>query len=171
MVEDLIHIKKRLVEEGDKTIAFFNSLSDLDWDQSVYTSGSGWRVRQLLAHFVSAERAYQQAIQDVLHGGRGVPENLDIDRFNEQETYLLNLKRVPDLIEDLRQSREETIRIIQNLDQSDLSRSANHPWFGEKEVGWLLKLLYRHQSMHLSDVRKALETRAPLPHVDRFRNV
>lgn len=171
MVEDLIHIKKRLAEEGEKTIAFFDSLSDLDWDQPVYTTGSGWRVRQLLAHFVSAERAYKQAIQDVLHGGRGVPEGLDIDRFNEQETYPLSLKPVPDLIEDLRQSRAETIRIIQDLDQSDLSRSANHPWFGEKEVGWLLKLLYRHQSMHLSDVRKALETRAPLPHVDRFRDV
>ena len=171
MVEDLIHIKKRLVDEGGKTIAFFDSLSDLDWDQPVYTTGSGWRVRQLLAHFVSTERAYQQAIQDVLHGGRGVPEDLDIDRFNEQETYLLSLKRVPDLIEDLRQSRTETIRIIQDLDQSDLSRSVNHPWFGEKEVGWLLKLLYRHQSMHLSDVRKALEIRAPLPHVDRFRDV
>ena len=171
MVEDLKHIKKRLAEEGDKTIAFFDSLSDLDWDQQVYTTGSGWRVRQLLAHFISAERAYQQAIQDVLHGGKGVPEDLDIDRFNEQETYPLSLKRVPDLIEDLRQSRAETIGIIQDLDQSDLSRSANHPWFGEKEVGWLLKLLYRHQSMHLSDVRKALKTLAPLSHVDRFRDI
>ncbi len=28
MVEDLVHIKKRLVEEGDKTIAFFDSLSE-----------------------------------------------------------------------------------------------------------------------------------------------
>jgi hypothetical protein len=171
MVEDLVHIKKRLVEEGNKTIAFFDSLSDLDWDQPVYTTGLSWRVRQLLAHFVSAERAYQQAIQDVLHGGKGVPEDLDIDRFNEQETYLLSLKREPDLIEDLRQSRADTIRIIQDLDQSDLSRSAYHPWFGEKEIGWLLKLLYRHQSMHLSDMRKALETRAPLPHIDRFRDV
>jgi hypothetical protein len=171
VVEDLIHIKKRLVEEGDKTIAFFISLSELDWDQPVYTTGSGWRVRQLLAHFISVEQAYQQAIQDVLHGGKGVSEGLDIDRFNEQETPPLSLKPVSDLIEVLRQSRIETIRIVQNLDQSDLSRSANHPWFGEKELGWLLKLLYRHQSMHLSDVRKALETHAPVPHVDRFRDV
>jgi len=168
--ENLVHIQKRLAEEGDKIIAFFESLSQTDWDQQVYTTGSGWRVRQVLAHFVSAEHAYQQSIQDVLRGGRGAPENLDIDRFNEMETPLLSLQPVTDLIETLRKSRLETLQITQTLDESDLTRAANHPWFGEKEVGWFLKLLYRHQTMHLYDVRKALETRAPVPHTDRFRD-
>lgn len=170
MVENLAHIQKRLAEEGDKTIAFFESLTPPDWDQQVYTTGSGWRVRQVLAHFISAERAYQQSIHDVLQGGRGAPEDLDIDRFNETETPPLSQQPLPDLIEAMRQSRAETIRITQNLDESDLIRAGNHPWFGEHEVGWFLKLLYRHHTMHLYDVRKSLETRAPVPHTDRFRN-
>jgi uncharacterized damage-inducible protein DinB len=169
--ENLIHIWKRLAEEGDKTIAFFESLSRDDWDQQVYTTGSGWRVRQVLAHFISAELAYQQSIQNVLNGGRGTQENLDIDRFNETETPLLSQQSIPDLIEALRKSRLGTLRITDNLNESDLARTANHPWCGEKEVGWFLKLLYRHQIMHLYDVRKALETRAPVPHADRFREI
>jgi uncharacterized damage-inducible protein DinB len=169
VAENLAHIQKRLAEEGDKSIAFFESLTQPDWDQQVYTTGSGWRVRQVLAHFISAERAYQQSIQDVLEGGRGTLEDLDIDRFNETETYQLSLQPVPDLIQALRQSRAETIQIIQDLDEADLVRSANHPWFGEKEVGWFLKLLYRHQTMHLYDVQKSLDTKAPVPHTDRFR--
>jgi hypothetical protein len=167
--ENLAHLQKRLTEEGEKAIAFFESLSESDWDQQVYTTGSGWRVRQVLAHFVSAEKAYQQSIQDVLHGGRGVPEDLDIDRFNESETPLLSQQPVTELIEALRKSRRETLQIAHTLDESDLRRTANHPWFGEREVGWFLKLLYRHHIMHLYDVRKALETHAPVPHTNRFR--
>jgi hypothetical protein len=169
VVDNLAHIQKRLVEEGNKTIAFFESLTSSDWDQQVYTTGSGWRVRQVLAHFISAERAYQQSIQDVLQGGRGAPDDLDIDRFNETETPPLSQQPVSELIEAMRQSRAETIRIAQNLDEADLVRVGNHPWFGEKEVGWFLKLLYRHHTMHLYDVRKSLEYRAPVPHTDRFR--
>lgn len=169
MVEHMAHIQKRLVEEGDKTIAFFESLAPPDWDQQVYTTGSGWRVRQVLAHFVSAERAYQLSIRDVLQGGRGTPENLDIDLLNESETPQLSQLPEPVLIQALRQSRAETIRITNNLDESDLARAAVHPWFGKKEVGWFLKLLYRHQTMHLYDVRKALDSKTPVPHTDRFR--
>ena len=169
MGKNLAHIQKRLAEEGDKTIAFFESLSHSDWDQQVYTTGSGWRVLQVLAHFVSVERAYQQAILDVLRGGKGAPENLDIDMFNEMETLLLSQQPVPELIEALRKSRIETLRITQTLSDSDLARAVNHPWFGEKEIGWFLKLLYRHHTMHLHDVQKALVTCAPIQHTERFR--
>jgi hypothetical protein len=170
VVENLAHLQKRLAEEGAKTVAFFESLNQSDWDQQVYTTGSRWRVRQVLAHFISAERAYQQSILNIIQGGRGAPEDLDIDRFNEMETPPLSQESVADLIQALRQSRAETIRITQNLEESDLARFAHHPWFGEKEVGWFLKLLYRHNTMHLYDVRKSLETRAPVPHTDRFRD-
>jgi len=84
---------------------------------------------------------------------------------------LLSQQPVSDLIEALRKSRQETLQITQILDESDLERAANHPWFGEKEVGWFLKLLYRHHTMHIYDVRKALETRSPVPHANRFREV
>jgi uncharacterized damage-inducible protein DinB len=169
--EDLAHIQKRLAKEGEKIFAFFESLSQSDWDQQVYTTGSCWQVRQVLAHFISAERAYQHAIQDVIKGGRGTSENLDINRFNETETPLLSQQPLPYLLATLRKTRLETLQITRTLDESDLRRSAGHPWFGEKEVGWYLKLLYRHQSMHLYDVRKALETRTPVPHTDRFKEV
>jgi hypothetical protein len=48
LVENLAHIQKRLSEEGDKTVAFFESLSQSDWDQQVYTR-IWWRVRQVCA--------------------------------------------------------------------------------------------------------------------------
>lgn len=170
MSESLVHIRKRLIEEGDKTLAFFEGLAPADWDQQVYVTGSGWHVRQVLAHFVSAERAYQARLLDVLHGGRGAPSDLDIDRFNEAETPPLSRQSIPGLIGELRLARSETVRMTENMRESDLSRQAFHPWFGENDVAFFLKLLYRHQAMHLFEVKRSLESGQPNPHSERFRS-
>ncbi len=55
MSDELALVSRRLEEEGGKMLAFFEELSDGDWEQQVYVTGSGWRIRDLLAHFVSAE--------------------------------------------------------------------------------------------------------------------
>jgi uncharacterized protein (TIGR03083 family) len=166
---ELVHIQTRLAVEGEKTATFFESLSKPDWDQPVYTTGSRWQVKQVLAHFISAERAYQKYIQDLLQGGTGPPGDLDIDAFNEAEAPALSTAPAADLIRDFRRVRTDTLRLTRALEEADLKRIGNHPWFGEKDLGWYLKLLYRHNTMHLQDVRKALETGGALPPTDLHR--
>jgi hypothetical protein len=163
---ELAHIRSRLAIEGEKAAQYFKSLSSTDWEQQVYTTGSLWQVRQVLAHFISAELAYQKYITDVLHGGRGAPRDLDIDAFNEAETPLMSAIPVEDLITQYRQARADTLRLTDNLEETDLSRLGYHPWFGEKELSWYLKLLYRHNLMHLKDVQKAIEVGRALPPAD-----
>jgi hypothetical protein len=161
--KELAHIRSRLTFEGEKVARFFESLSSTDWDQQVYTTGSRWQVRQVLAHFISAEQAYQKYIADVLNGGSGAPRDLDIDAFNEAETPVLSANPKEELIARYRQARADTLRLTDGLEEADLTRPGYHPWFGEKELGWYLKLLYRHNSMHLKDVHKAIEIGRALP--------
>jgi len=161
---ELEHIRQRLVVEGEKTLKFFESLSDQDWDQQVYTTGSQWHVRQVLAHFVSAEWAYQKYLRDVLRGGPGAPQDMDIDAFNEVETPKLSENAPAELITMMQSARNDSLRLVDDLSEDDLTLFARHPWFGEKEIGWYLKLLYRHNIMHLKDVRKALETSSAVTH-------
>lgn len=169
MADELAHIQRRLTEEGEKVIAFFESLSPSDWEQRVYTVGSQWRVKQVLAHFISVERAYQTYIRDVLQGGQGAPRDMDIDAFNDAEAPALSVNPVAELISALRQARGDTLRLTETLEEGDLSRSGYHPWFGEKNLAWYLKLLYRHHTMHLQDVRKSLETGDTIPPSDAHR--
>jgi uncharacterized damage-inducible protein DinB len=161
---ELDHIRRRLTVEGEKTLTFFKSLSTVDWDQRVYTTGSQWHVRQVLAHFISAERAYQKYLREVLDGGPGAPEDMDIDAFNEAEAPKLSKHTSEDLIAMMQVARQDTLRLAENLTEEDLRIQARHPWFGEKEISWYLKLLYRHNTMHLQDVRKALEMGKAVPH-------
>jgi len=169
MSTELSHIRTRLAFEGEKAANYFETLSAADWEQQVYTTGSSWQVRQVLAHFISAERAYQKYIEDVLIGGAGAPRDLDIDAFNEAEAPALSAVPIVDLIARYRQTRADTLGLTDRLEEADLSRLGYHPWFGEKELAWYLKLLYRHNTMHLQDVRKAIEVGSALPHTDAQR--
>jgi len=168
MGDKLDHIRKRLKDEGEKTVDFFEALPAEDWDKQIYLTGSEWRVREVLAHFISAERAYQVYLQDVLQGGRGAPDSLDIDQFNEAEVS--SMQGTPtELMDTYKQVRQDTLQFTAGLEDADLTRTANHPWFEGKDVGWYLKLLYRHNTMHRMDIRKSLKRGEPLTHTDDQR--
>jgi hypothetical protein len=152
-------------EEGEKTAAYFESLERSDWEQQVYTTGSGWRVRQLLAHFISAERAFEHFIRDVMKGGPGAPRDFDIDAFNESEVPQLEAAP-PELIDAYRETRSRTLKLLDEVGSSDLRLRGYHPWFGDSQLEDMLKLIYRHNIIHLRDIRRALKTHQPVPHLD-----
>ena len=140
----------------------------MDWDRLVYTRGSQWAVRHILAHFVSAERAYLHYMRELLDGGRGVPRDFDIDAFNESQVLSLSPLPHAELVRSLRRARSETVAFVAGLSASDLDRRGYHPWFGETDLGFMLKLTYRHPMLHLRDVRQALQTGEPVPHGEGY---
>ena len=159
-------IKIRLKREGEKSLGFFNSISPADWGQQVYTSGGKWNVQQILCHFVSTELAFEKLIQNILLGGSGAPRDFDIDRFNESEASKLEGEPIDDLLTQFEAARARTCQLVGALQEADLGRIGFHPWFGEIEIEKMLKLIYRHNMIHLRDVRKALSTKQPVPHLE-----
>jgi hypothetical protein len=159
-------IIKRLAEEGQKTTAYFRSLDESAYTQRVYTTGPNWRVREILAHFVSAEQIFGFYGRDILNGGLGAPEDFVIDEFNATQVAGLKDAQPSDLIRQFETARAETIALIQGMTDPDLERHGRHPWFGRVPLERMVKLVYRHTMIHERDVRKALETGQPVPHVD-----
>lgn len=159
-------IIKRLAEEGQKTAAYFRSLDEDAYTQRVYTTGPNWRVREILAHFVSAEEIFGFYGREILAGGSGAPEDFVLDEFNATQVAGLKDAQPADLIRQFETARAETIALIQSMTDADLEREGRHPWFGKVPLDRMLKLVYRHTMLHERDVRKALETGQPVPHVD-----
>lgn len=164
MNEELDKLADKLAEDGEKTEAFFRSLSPGDWAVQVYSTGSRWSARHILAHFVSAERSFHLLIRDVASGGDGAPRGLDIDEFNEAEVPKLEDRDIPELLDDYMTARRISVRITRALDPSDLEHQGFHPWFGEVSLRKMLKLIYRHNMIHRRDVRKAIDQGGPVPH-------
>ncbi len=161
---ELAHMIRRLEEDGERTLDAFHSLPDDAWEQRVYTTAGQWTVRMVLAHFVFAERALQRLIDNVARGGPGAPRDLDIDRFNESEAAAFQATPPSELLTAFHGARRETVRLARRLDPAELSNTGYHPWFGEVELRAMLKLVYRHNMIHLRDIRLAIQTGAPVQH-------
>lgn len=159
-------ILKRLHEEGQKTAAYFGALTSEQFLQQVYTTGPLWRVRDLLAHFVSAERTFVFYGRDIQAGGPGAPKDFVIDEFNATQVAGFMQANTADLLAQYMAAREETLAFVRQLADSDFDRVGRHPWFGNVPLETMVKLIYRHNMIHERDIRKAVETGQPVPHLD-----
>ena len=62
-----------------------------------------------------------------------------------------------DLIDKLRNSRAASIAMVAAFSDDDLDRRGNHPLLGEVALEDFVKLIYRHNKMHMRDVQRALK--------------
>jgi hypothetical protein len=146
----------RLMDGGEAALAFFRGLSEADWERRIYTKGSQWTVRQVLCHFVSAEQGFLRLARNILDGGEGAPEDMDIDEFNEGQVGAMAGRTLADLWSEFERSRAETVELVRGMGGADFDREGRHPFFGRSSLEKLLKLIYRHNMIHLRDVRRVL---------------
>jgi uncharacterized damage-inducible protein DinB len=156
MTETPAFLAERLKTEGDKTIAFFNSLKDDNWEIAVYTEGSEWTVQNVLAHFVSAEQGFIRLFRDILSGGEGASDDFDIDRYNAKQQELIKDISRQELVKLFKASRFEMISLVSSLSTDDLQREGRHPFLGLTTLGEMIKMVYRHNQIHHRDLRKLI---------------
>lgn len=149
-------IVKRLTSEGESVFEFFQELSEADWERRIYTEGSQWTVRQVLCHFVSAEDGFSRLARNILDGGEGAPEDMQIDEFNEREVGVMGNRTPADLLPEFRRLRAEIIELVRGMEEADFKREGRHPFFGRWSMEKMLKLIYRHNMMHVRDVKRVL---------------
>lgn len=159
MTEEAVHLVERLHTEGEKTVAFFRALEPIDWGKQVYSEGAQWTVQQVLAHLVSAEASVTRLIQHIVDGGPGVPEDFDLNAYNERKVAELEGLGPADLLERFTALREQTAEMVTRLSQADLERIGRHPFLGMARVADIVKLMYRHNQIHQRELRKALGRR------------
>lgn len=156
MPETPQRLAERLHSEGQKTAQFFRDLTGDQLDQQLYADGSRWKVRQLLAHFVTAEAGFVALLEDVLAGGTGAAQDFDIDAYNEKHVAELRQASVGELLAMFDRQRQATIALVNAMQPADLQKTGRHPYLGEASVESILKLCYRHNQIHQRDVRKHL---------------
>lgn len=156
MAETPLHLAERLRADGEKTVQFFHALAPQDWEAVVYGEGAAWQVRQVLAHFVSAEAANRQVVADIQKGGDGAPVGFQIDQFNAAEVERLRLATPGELLQAFAGLRELTAALVEAMDETDLAKTGRHPFFGAAPLEEIIKLIYRHTQIHLRDIRRSL---------------
>ena len=139
-----------------KTQELLASLSVDRWTQIVYAQPYVWTVRDLVAHFFSAEQHLLALAQDVAAGGLGAPLGLDYDAFNAEEQERLKDRSPQELLPALAQARQATVAWVRTLDDRQLDRVGRHPALGEIPLETMLTAMYGHQLLHMRDLRSKL---------------
>ncbi len=150
------HLAERLQVEGQKTFDFFHQLSPEQLGQAVYSEGAAWTVYQVLAHIVGAEAGMYGLVQDILQGGTGVPEDFDLDQYNERRVDQLAGTTVIDLLGKYMQRRQQFADMVISLKPEDLAKSGRHPFLGIATIEDIIKLVYRHNQIHIREIRNVL---------------
>jgi uncharacterized protein (TIGR03083 family) len=151
-------IQKRLRDEGDKLLALFDGLTPAQWQTVIYTDSMTWTLKDLLAHQIAAEREFQFYGRDVLNGGPGAPEGFVINEFNNRSVAAQADRTPPQLIEDFRAVRRDSIDLVMLIRPDQFTWQGRHPFFGLITMEDFFKLIYRHNMMHVRDIRHVLGT-------------
>jgi len=146
----------RLRKGARKTAEILGRLDDNQWKMVLYEGPPAWTVRDLLAHFLSAEQGLLRVAQDIAAGGPGAPEGFDYDAFNAAEQDRLAGIPPNQLLTSLTDARQATIAWVTGLDESDLDRTGHHPALGDVTLEVLLNAIYGHQLLHMRDLQALL---------------
>ena len=146
-------LAKRLRSEGEKMTAFFTELSDADWNQTVYTEGETWTIRNVLVHFVTAEQGFLKLFPEIVAGGEGASEDFDIDRYNARQQERAQELSIEKLLLQYQDVREKMATWVESLSADDLAKEGRHPFLGKTTVEEMVKLVYRHNQIHYRDMR------------------
>jgi len=151
-------LTERLTTEGQKIAAFFDALAPEQWKILVYTEGEQWTLRNVLAHFVMAEKGFLKLFANIRDGGPGAAEDFDIDRYNASQQEKTRELSPAELLEGFRAVRAEMAALVASLTEEDLQKQGRHPFLGLTTLAEMVKMVYRHNQIHLRDLRKLLES-------------
>ncbi len=150
-------LAERLKTEGEKTAAFFAALNADQWQATVYTENAEWRVRDVLAHFISAEKSFLALFENIRNGGPGAPEDFSIDRFNVSQVAKMKSLSQSELLAEFNKTRAGTTRWVTALSELDLLQRGRHPALGVASLAEMIKMIYLHNQMHSRDLRRVLK--------------
>ena len=154
MPETPIALAERLKKEGEKTSAYFATLTDEQWQTKVYTEGESWTIRNILAHFVTSERGLLKLFESIRQGGPGAADDFSIDHYNARQQEKSKDLTVPELLEQFAEVRADTVKWTAGLSQKELAIEGRHPFLGQVPLVEMLKMIYLHNQLHFRDLRK-----------------
>ena len=155
-MSEISDLAEKLKSEGEKFVSIFTDLTDEQWQMEVYTEGATWTIRNVLSHFVTAERSLVKLFEQIRQGSEGVSEDFSIDRYNAAMQARTKEATPQELLEQYKTIRADSVAWTSGLSEADLEKQGRHPFLGVTTIREMIKLLYIHNLTHYRDMKKVL---------------
>ncbi len=156
-MSEVNELAEKLKSEGERFVSIFAGLSDEQWQKEVYTEGTTWTVRNILAHFVTAERGLLKLFENIRQGGLGAADDFSIDRYNASMQARTRELTPQELLEQYKTTRAESIAWTLGLSETDLEKQGRHPFLGVTTIREMIKMLFLHNQLHYRDMKRVLK--------------
>ncbi|HSL47225.1 MAG TPA: DinB family protein [Anaerolineales bacterium] len=156
-MSEVTELVEKLRSEGEKIVSIFSGLTDDQWQMEVYTEGSTWTIRNILAHFVTSERGLLKLFEQIRQGGAGSPDDFSIDRYNAAMQERTRSASPQELLEQYKEVRANAAAWVNGLKESELDITGRHPFLGQTVIREMIKMLYIHNLTHYRDMKKVLK--------------
>ena len=151
-------IAEKLIREGQKLEQFFSNLNESQLEICVYLDEQEWQIRDVLAHFISAEKSFLLLFESIRIGGQGVTDDFSITEFNDLQVLKMKNIDPEDLLVLFGETRMRTVKWVKGLSEEETAKSGRHPAMGDTTLREMIKMVYLHNQMHLRDIRAAIES-------------
>jgi hypothetical protein len=151
--EDVRQLLEKMAAERASLVAQVEALSDADAERAPL-DGEGeaqWSPKQQLAHLAEMETAYRAWVEKAL-----AEDDPSVDDLRG-ERPAIPLERAHDatvaqLVDQLREQRAVTLRLIEGMAPEQFDRTASQRMFGRLTVLQWLRSYYRHDRMHRDQI-------------------
>jgi len=157
VLSETAELAQKLKSEGEKFAAFFGGLADDQWKKEVYTEGSVWTIRNILAHLMTSESAFVKLFENIRQGGPGASEDFVIDRYNAGQQEKTKDSTPQELLDQYQATRAQMIAWVSGISDSDLEKTGRHPGLGVTTLREMVKMVYIHNQTHYRDLRRVLK--------------
>jgi len=149
-------IIEKLISDGTRIVKLFSSLTIDEWTSTVYDGENNWQVKDILAHFISAEQSFIVLFDNLRINGIGVNDEFTIDSYNNAQVIKLKQTAAEDLIELFIKTREATVNWVIQIPESDFEIVGRHPALGETKIINMVRMITIHNQMHIKDLQDSI---------------
>ena len=151
-------LRKQLETHHAELLVMLGSLQPEQMHSAVYAHGTAaeWTVQALLAHMANAAEGMLQIAQAVARGGNPVPEDWDVDRWNQSQVRKDAAEPAASLISRIQKAHASWIEFVGVVSDLELERMGRHPIGRTLSVKQMVQTHALHQVQHIRELAAAL---------------
>jgi uncharacterized protein (TIGR03083 family) len=154
MEKQLDALVQKLQAVRADTLRMMDTLADAEWTRPGVVGE--WTARDLVAHFISAERGMTKLAQRFAQGEmpKTAPD-FNMDFYNRRQIEKRAGMTLAEIRAELEAAHRELLAFMDTLTPEQLAARGEHPVYGEMSLEGLLNVIYTHERDHLNAWREA----------------
>lgn len=147
-------LKHKMQVARIKLLASVDGLDSEAWEWEPWDSR--WSIRLTLAHVGSAQWDHLKVVKALLAGEPTAIQDFDLDTWNAARVAERDDWAPARILVDLEAAQQETMNLLDSLDDGQLSVAGVHPALGTVSAAKVLRIIALHDGLHRREVLQLL---------------